>query len=768
MDELQQLALAALVHDLPALMASTGSDVSSEAQQVLRLAQLSDPVLAAILEQAEAHAMSGGSRHKLVTDQPLVSIFSRVKLDHSPQVAYHQLASLPADTAVPDQWQQLFPISTLGLDRSEVTTYVQSLAKKLGWLGAFVAMEQFDCIYAHLLALLQQYGWCLPGHSQDVTLFDHARLTSAIAVCLYHYHHHQTGLTVEAIQDSAGAERFCLLVGDLSGIQEYIFDITTIGAGGGVARRLRARSFYLSILADVLSHQIAFRFKVPLGNVIMASGGKFYVLMPNLSDAAAGIDDLRHEIDTWFTNEFNGEIAINLAHICFSGDRFQAGDQVQPGFGSLLTDLSLKLNRQKQQRGQSILVAEGGWNEPAFKIERHFWGGQVCASCRKFPVAPEPEDPETANLCEQCIRDAEIGKRLPQARYVAYYRDNTGDMPMPFGCSAAILTGDVDTLAQTESLHLLTKLNDPNIDELAAYPGTFRYLANHVPLNSFGVQLSFEDIAGKTKPERDQGRPLLGYLKADVDHLGILFAQGLQRDETGYDTAAHVAALSRGLDLFFSGWMQHLLSQGSAYQRFYTIFSGGDDLFLVGPWKKAADLARMINEQLAAFVGHNPDITLSAGVLFTKERYPISRAAKDAEEVLELSKEGSPTHPQQRNQLTVLGDTFSWAEAPAIFAEVDRLEERSAYLTSAFLHDLVEYGRLYRLWAAEGNIVALRYKAMFAYNIARNLRKGDAALYQWADSLMQSLNADKGQPNLTMEHLGLIATYLLFAKRGTN
>jgi CRISPR-associated protein Csm1 len=276
--------------------------------------------------------------------------------------------------------------------------------------------------------------------------------------------------------------------------------------------------------------------------------------------------------------------------------------------------------------------------------------------------------------------------------------------------------------------------------------------------------LTFDQIA-----EKAEGRSLLGYLKADVDYLGILFAQGLRRDGGGYDTAAHTAALSRQMDLFFSGWMQHLLSRTKEYQSFYTIFSGGDDLFLVGPWDKAAKLACRINEWLADFGGGNPDISLSAGVLFTRDSYPIYRAADDADKVLELSKErvwpDDQGRPQTRNQLTVLGDTFGWADAPAILSEIERLRGLSGHLTSAFLYDLVEYGQLYRRWQA-GQVEGVRYKAMFAYNIARNLRKGNPELYRWADDLLQSLTRRNGRPaSLTMQHLGLIATYLLFIRR---
>jgi CRISPR-associated protein Csm1 len=750
MTGLEQLVLAALVHDLPPLTEKTGASVSADAQRVLDLARLDQPILVAMLDQAQGYAMPGDSSRQLVTTQPLTSIFSRIQLERrqEPQPQYCWFTPLPSTNSPQNG---LFPKPASNVSR--LATHVQELATELSWLGSEVDLTQFACVYQHLMALLQKYGWCLPSHNADVALFDHAKLTSAIAACLYHYHQDES--SVDALQAGTNAQRFCLLVGDLSGIQDYIFDITSIGAGG-IARRLRARSFYLSVLSDVLSHQIALRFDMPLGNVIMSSGGKFYILLPNRDDIDKEIHALRHEVDAWLREQFNGEIAINLAYVCFAGDQFQAGSQTQAGFGDVMTDLSLKLNREKRRRGQSVLVRTEDWDEAVFVINRDFWGVGACVSCGKFPGDRE------ASLCEKCERDVQIGKRLPRTRYVAYYQHAADEdaIPMPMGCSARILARD--ELAQAGQPYLLTKLNDPEIHELASYPASFRYLANHVPLGDYGSQLSFEDIA-----KMAQGRPLLGYVKADVDYLGILFAQGLRRDQGGYDTAAHMAALSRELDLFFSGWIQHLLSQTEAYRSFYTIFSGGDDLFLVGPWDKAADLARKVRDELATFVAGNPDITLSAGVLFTKERYPISRAAQDAEEILELSKEREWTDAQgqqhKRNQLTLLGDTFTWDIAPQIFDEIEMLRKRSAHLTSAFLYDLVEYGRLYELWTREKQVEGLRYKALFAYNIARNLRKGDAALYRWADGLMQSLHG--GEESLTMQHLGLIATYLLFSRR---
>jgi len=84
-------------------------------------------------------------------------------------------------------------------------------------------------------------------------------------------------------------------------------------------------------------------------------------------------------------------------------------------------------------------------------------------------------------------------------------------------------------------------------------------------------------------------------------------------------------------------------------------------------------------------------------------------------------------------------------------------------LTSALLYQLVQYGGMYQDFM-RGDIKALRFKAMFAYNLARILRQRDEKVRQWADELMQDMNDPKAARR--MPHVGLVATCVLFARRG--
>src|SRR5436189_16445 len=78
----------------------------------------------------------------------------------------------------------------------------------------------------------------------------------------------------------------------------------------------------------------------------------------------------------------------------------------------------------------------------------------------------------------------------------------------------------------------------------------------------------------------------LRILRMDVDDLGDLFGQRLRR-VTGIAGLAYTAALSAALSRFFEGWVGQLCRQAnldSSQGSVYPIYSGGDDLFIVGSW----------------------------------------------------------------------------------------------------------------------------------------------------------------------------------------
>jgi CRISPR-associated protein Csm1 len=172
-------------------------------------------------------------------------------------------------------------------------------------------------------------------------------------------------------------------------------------------------------------------------------------------------------------------------------------------------------------------------------------------------------------------------------------------------------------------------------------------------------------------PECFYGMAALGVLKADVDNLGLIMGAGLKKNRY---TLSRLSTLSRQLNNFFSLWLPDFLSK--EYPQTYTLFAGGDDLFLIGPWNRMADLAIDINTKFSEYVCENPDIHLSAGISVHKPNDPIYKLAQASEEALEFSKSRlkDKNNEALKNSITFFGQTVHWSKMDILFKIKDEIE----------------------------------------------------------------------------------------------
>ena len=145
---------------------------------------------------------------------------------------------------------------------------------------------QIDDIIDLCLEFFEKYTWCVPSDTRysikDISLYDHTRSTTALAVCLYKVHQKR----IQAHENYAKKEELMFIAGDFSGIQNYIFDITNKGSGGA-SKRLRARSFFISVFCEAAIHKILHHLKLPRVCNLFSAGGKFLLIAPNIK----GIND---------------------------------------------------------------------------------------------------------------------------------------------------------------------------------------------------------------------------------------------------------------------------------------------------------------------------------------------------------------------------------------------------------------------------------------------------------------------------------------------
>ncbi len=508
-----------------------------------------------------------------------------------------------------------------------------------------------------LLSVLRRWTTYVPAFAgeadeeyslaSDISLYNHLRLTGALATCLTR----KDDGELEALANrdpGAWANPVALMLrADISGIQNFIYRITSSRSDGtfsGAARRLRGRSLYLALLTDVIADWLLQRLELSALNVLFSGGGHLDLLLP--LETQEQVEALEQELQQWLLTAFHGELGIQLVTAPLRPSDLSDMQEVTGA-------LDDALGRAKQRKFEMFVRGSGdlasGFHLP------HDQRYHACNVCHLTPRA----DP---GICEMCELHAELGRKLPKTTHVAFvWGDAAGRLPetsleaaisfgSPFRTTVALLNQDeADEFVRLSRARpgkaALYRLNDTDCVPSGASANLalgFRFLSTRAPLDRYDNVLDFDGIA-----EQSQGANLLGVLKADVDRLGFIFTAGIR------PTLARVLMLSESMDLYFGGRLG-LLCQQVAANTFYVVYAGGDDLLILGPWDRIVELVLRLHLDFRKYACVNENITLSAGVLLTKPHFPIHRFAQLVSDALEKAKN------KGRNRVTAFTQTVVW------------------------------------------------------------------------------------------------------------
>ncbi len=596
----------------------------------------------------------------------------------------------------------------------------------------------------------------------DVSLYDHSHTTAALAAALWRYHTDR-GDDPEAVREALRAqwdrtrqeeplartvweeEKFLLVQGDFSGIQEFIF------AGGEsqrhVARLLRGRSFYVSLLTELAALKVLDALALPATSQVINAAGKFLIVAPNTAEAEAALRQVQAELNDWFLRHTWGQSGINLAWLPASANHFRHRDGESP-FRALMKRLFETLEAAKLRRFDLC-----GDTPPAplfaGALDRYTHG-----ECRID--GHSPAHPDLDGMSELAWDQVQTGKWLAHTERLLVTREPLAPragqtwraLRLPiFGYHILFTgkeerTGHFGNEARAGNLLRAWDISLPEVSDAPLWNGYARRAINaFIPrfgaLNEWeaeryqglegledfkpepGAPKTLEHLARDDRWLDERGRwvgvEAIMTLKGDIDNLGLIFQQGLERP-----TFARMAALSRQINAFFTVWLPWLCR--SEFPNTYTVFAGGDDFFLIGPWRSTMRLAQRMRQEFARFVAANPDIHFSAGLSMTKPGLPIRHLRQLAEEALDEAKEhnpkGHPTPP--KNAVTSFRQTVFWPEFDALIACAERLEQiaEELELSSSYLYTLL---RLTEMAADTSRPENALWYSRFAYRTRRLL-----------------------------------------------
>jgi CRISPR-associated protein Csm1 len=605
----------------------------------------------------------------------------------------------------------------------------------------------------------------------DVGLYDHARATAAVAACLHRHHAFAGDLSDETAVRDRERRKFRFCIGDLSGIQRALFRLRSEQVRG-LARLLRGRSLRFQLIVEAAVRRLLSAFELPPYAALQTAGGRFLLLLPFTGEdqQQAALNRLREEIDRWMRDQYVGDLALNLALTApFAAADLLDGDRAARQFGAIgLAAEEAKTRMLSMVRTEAVVQ---------LPFDPGLGDGGICPACGLRPAVPPREgDVGDISRCGACAAEARLGQRYPKAVAVEIEGDTRRPDDRPFGINVRLVASEGDAgrrgwrFRGTEAVSRpvgerfgrayvavfqddtdLTRYREALAEEDEIEPGQVKTFA--------ALALDSTEIDSEGRPV---GRAMLAVVKADVDCLGAVFSRGL-RDRS---SLARVAALSRLVDGFFTGFLPSLMAR--AFPDLYTVYAGGDDLLVIGPWLQALRFASDLRRRFEEFAGSNPNLTLSAGIALFDPNTPVSRAANEAEERLEKAK--ADGRDRVHAVLPVEEQAIGWGALVAALADADAVSDaiRAGSASTALLYRLLSLDDRRGRAEHDHDVSCADWRAKLGYTLWRALPDRDGKPPPLREQLLAlfDLGGDlRAKPGQTRAPARLPLTIALYRNR---
>lgn len=590
--------------------------------------------------------------------------------------------------------------------------FVQSLAKIPSSHKENLALwlDHFD-------TALQCFFSSLPSvYTAEISQYDHLKTTVAIA----------TALVLADEQNKA--KPFLLIQGDFFGIQDFIF------SGGRetnkrAAKILRGRSFQVSLFTELAALKVLEACELPSTSQLMNAAGKFLIVAPNTEKIRQAIYRVQNELNQWFVDNTYGLVGLGLAV-----KEAAVSDFFGQTFKKLRDSLFKELEKIKLQRLDLTATTVSVQN-----IKYPF--GE-CQYNSYFPA--EDSDKQQSIISADQIK---IGEYLAKkARIIICNKDaeiyqdrETTKLSLSIFSYHIIftsieeITGRFGKQAQAQQIKRLWDFELPKNTSSSLWNGyARRYINAYIPyfivdgeadIKKYKIvdkdNISYEKDKIKTfdylaceDREKDGmgnyiGQAALMTLKGDVDNLGLIFQKGLKQPNF-----AKMAALSRQMNQFFSLWLPAYCVEHQ--QNMYTVFAGGDDFFLIGPWYSTQKLAFAMQQNFARYVANNPEIHFSSGMVMTKVGTPVHRLGEMAEEALEKAKK-----VDGKNAVTIYQTSVGWNKWETLSTLELKIEElaKKYNISTSYLYSLIHFAK--QAQNKENNLENTMWRSRFYYRTVR-------------------------------------------------
>ena len=672
-----------------------------------------------------------------------LTLFEQISIDHGEDRDRTAPAWRYRYRLEPLSPRSIFPVCADGYETNDRAAARAEYAKL--WSGFRTSLERIPKSHRqnlplwldHFDTLWLTFTHAVPaatafGTIPDISLYDHSRVVAALAAAIWRYHH-ERGDDRSRVRDRLAGRRdwdepkLLFIQGDFFGIQDFIF-----ASGGSTTKRaaklLRGRSFYVALLTECAALRVLEALSLPPTSQIVNAAGKFQIIAPNTDSTIEKLEEVRKDLDRWFLQHTFGQSGIGIAWTPAACNDLQQGSRQDSQFRRLVARLFEALDTIKLQR---LDLCGKSPPSPVFDGYLESVGEHgPCAVDGRSPADGGDSDGDhlsrlardqigIGDLLTKQDRDYLLVARSPLngpavdslkvdllGFHVAFVAD--GEASGSFGNDAAsgnLLRAWDFSLPKDRETHLfrgcarrdvnawVPRFNEEDLAEESRYD---RFVADESGERRIGDIKPFNDLACEARerrrtagePESDSrsrvGVPALMTLKGDVDNLGAIFRQGLDAP-----SLSRMAALSRQMNAFFAVHLPFLCHGESRFRNTYTVFAGGDDFFLIGPWTRQMDLAVQLRDDFHRYVARNARISFSAGLAMTKPGLPVRRIEAMADDSLEDAKALQRKTGGTKNAVTCFGRTIDWSDFRKLLDVRERLQELTKGMSHGYVYGLL-------------------------------------------------------------------------------
>jgi len=330
------------------------------------------------------------------------------------------------------------------------------------------------------------------------------------------------------------SDKMTIISGDFYGIQKFIFEgLATRHA----AKVLRAKSAFVQIFTEYLARYICHSLGMDAERILSIGAGKFEILADR---GAVDLSSIQQEVDVYFIETFYGLSGVMLSQVSCTRSDFDDPDRYH--------DLRKRIIDAVEERKFHKFSLHRPDAPTTLELPAGITNQSLCKICTLRKVQSGQD------ACAVCDTFQKLGKKLA-AKHI-HELVSSDELGITFGN----FTAEIRLTPQIKSYTL------PDGESPA----------------------DFKTLSEASCQGSETGLEALAILKADVDNMGLFLHN--TPEVTGSFTAFD--HFSRTMDRFFSDHIPALMRQSHPHT--YTVFAGGDDLFVLGAWDEIVALAREI------------------------------------------------------------------------------------------------------------------------------------------------------------------------------